>query len=90
MRKRGYGHILKLTIDPKAGSLDTEVLLKGEAEPLSLHLDYRVGTGGKPSLTILSLRCSRPWMEALARDFLLKKEIPLPGRAAALLRDLLG
>ena len=87
---RGYGTLLDLRLDPKARTLEAKVLLRGEVEPLDLRLGYTLGDSGGPTLRVDAFSCSRPWMEALARDLAVGREFPLPPRAAALLRDLLG
>lgn len=87
---KGYGTLLDLRLDPKSRTLEAKVLLKGEAEPLDLRLGYSLGTSGESTLRVDSFSCSRPWMEALARDLAVGREFPLPPRAATFLQGLLG
>jgi hypothetical protein len=91
LRGKGAGRVLKLSVDPRAGSLEVEALLKGEREPISVRLEYGIRyEGDRGFVSVRSLRCSREWIDLLAREYLPKGEIPLPDRLVPLARDLLG
>jgi hypothetical protein len=74
-----YGKVLTLKIDSSNKTIDVDVLLKGETEPIKI----RVGQEGKPGLALTNIQTSRPWMTELAAAF--GPEILIPIEKAKLL-----
>ena len=73
----------QLRIDNVAKTVDVELMLQGEKEPISIHIgQYQLSTSGEsPTLTIGQITISRQWMEALAADYLKDKPLPLDPRS---------
>lgn len=80
-----YGTMTQLKIDPEAKTIDIELLLKGEKEPIQIHLaNYSIqptptGDGGIFSVSNVSV--SREWMNTLANEALVNRSIPIPASA---------
>ncbi len=61
-----YGHMLKLDINSKDKTIDLEVLLRGEASPLQIHIGhYEIKTGEESGVKISRIHTSREWMTDL-------------------------
>ena len=80
---RRYGTVTHFKIDNKTRTIEAEVMLKGELEPITITLaGYALErTHAGHALRFAEIKVSRIWMEALARDFL-QKPLPLPAEAA--------
>lgn len=74
-----YGTMTQLRIDNVAKTVDVELMLQGEKEPISIHIgQYQLSASGEsPTLTIGQITISRQWMEAIAADYLRGKPLPL-------------
>ncbi len=84
-----YGDMLNFQVDPAAKTIALEILLKGEKEPVRLTLsgyELRSGADGKTSLAFGGVTASREWIETLAREFVIGREIELPAKLAPVLR----
>ncbi|HNY64859.1 MAG TPA: hypothetical protein PKM41_05435 [Deltaproteobacteria bacterium] len=82
-----YGHLKGFRLDSAARTIDLEVLLKGESEPVTVTLhDYRFLTEGDRSyVTVGDVSVSREWMMILAEDLLKDKRFEIPAKYARLL-----
>jgi len=78
-----YGTMTQLKIDPESKTIDIELLLKGEREPIRILLsNYAVQPttdGGNFSVSQVSI--SREWMNTLANEALVNRPIPIPANA---------
>lgn len=62
-----YGEMLKLEIDSENRTMNVEVLLKGESEPIRIQVgryDY-VSGNGESGMVLQNVNTSREWMNAL-------------------------
>jgi hypothetical protein len=79
-----YGKVLTLKIDSSNKTIDVDVLLKGETEPIKIRVgQYEIRKEGKPGLALTNIQTSRPWMTELAAAF--GPEILIPIEKAKLL-----
>jgi len=83
-----YGRMLNLNIDSRQKTVQCEVLLKGETQPLTLTLEkYEIVT--EPAGTFIVIHkaaASREWLTAVLENFVRGKKIPLPESYAKILR----
>ena len=75
-----YGTLTRLKLDKAARSIDAELELKGEAQPVRIQVhEYQLREKeGALFLVIKSIDTSREWVTALARDFAVDREFKLP------------
>jgi hypothetical protein len=72
-----YGQMLKLDINSKDKTIDLEVLLRGEASPLHIHIGhYEIKSGEESGVKISKIQTSREWItdliHALAPEHMVK------------------
>lgn len=68
-KMRRYAHLLKLEIDTELKSISAEVLLRGEASPIQVHIGhYAILTGEESGIKISQIRTSREWMTELIQE----------------------
>jgi hypothetical protein len=79
-----YGRITALKLDSGSGELDVTLELKGEIEPLRVHIqEYELlNESGRMYLLIHRLVTSRPWLTALAENLALGRKLELPSEVA--------
>ena len=79
-----YGRITDLKLNSTAGELDVSLELKGEVEPLRVHIQkYDLSENdGKTFLTIRQIVTSRAWLTALAENLALNRPLELPPEVA--------
>ncbi len=72
MENKGYGKMLKLNLNSKSKSIELEVMLNGEKEPLSVKVErYEViEESGNHFLKVYGVQTSRAWLNILATSFL--------------------
>lgn len=82
-----YGSVDELSIDSKRQRIDVLVRLNGEVSPIGVTIErYRIEQdGGKSYVSVLDSSCTRPWLQAVMRDYLHGRRFELPGWAAAAL-----
>jgi hypothetical protein len=75
-----YGTITKLKLDTTARTVEAELDLKGEVQPVRLHVqEYVIRQDGARVFVILKrIETSREWLTTAARDFVLGREFELP------------
>lgn len=83
-----YGKMLKLNLDSQEKSIELEVLLDGEKEPLSVKVDnYRLEEDqGKFFLKIYGVHTSRAWINTVASSYLEGKSFEIPAEYAKMLK----
>ena len=81
-----FGQARELRINSTNKTAEILVDLKGEAEPLSVHIGrYEFSQKGPDTyLTIHSMRTSREWMTGLAEKFLVGRALKLPAEFAGM------
>ena len=87
-RMKRYGEVLRLQIDSKAKSIDIEILLKGEKEPIHIAVNrYEViEEEGHWYLQAREIVSSREWINAVAESFLAGQRLEIPERYAKMLK----
>ena len=75
-----YGTLTQLKLDTTAHSIDAEVELNGEAEPVQIQIhEYELREeGGRLYFVIKEISTSREWLTALARDFAVDRKFEVP------------
>jgi len=83
-----YGKMLKLNLDSKQKSIEMEVMLEGEYEPLSLHVrNYEMTEeNGKHFLKVRGVTTSRAWINIIASSYLEGKTFEVPAKYAKMLK----
>ena len=82
-----YGKVLKLNINSKDKSIDLEVMLEGELEPISVNIGgyHIIEDSGKKFIVLDNITTSRAWLNRVANNFLNGKRFELPQQYADLL-----
>lgn len=88
---RKYGLLKSLEINSSQGSMEAEILLHGETEPVTFKIDRFeiITTDGEHRIRAYGVSVSRVWIDTLARDFLEGRSIRIPSSAAHALTALL-
>jgi hypothetical protein len=75
-----YGSMTRLKLDTSARTIEAELELKGETEPLRLHVqEYELRQEDNRAFIIIKrIDTSREWLTTLARDFAVDKPFELP------------
>ena len=75
-----YGALTKLKLDTTARSIDAEVELNGETQPVRIQIpEYELlEEGGRLYFIIKEISTSREWLTALARDFAVDRKFEVP------------
>jgi len=75
-----YGLMTQLKIDPENKTIDVELLLKGEREPIQIHVNgYTLqSTPDGGTITLSGITVSREWMNLLSAEFLRDRPLPIP------------
>jgi hypothetical protein len=86
-----YGTMLKFNLDSDNKSIDMEVMLDGEVEPLTIHVDrYELITeGDHSSLSIHGVHTSRKWINVLAGSYLDGKRFDIPAQYVKMLETVI-
>jgi hypothetical protein len=86
-----YGEVTELRIDGERRTIEAELRLRGEREPVRVRVGaYELGRDERGDfLVVREVAVSREWMQALARDHLEGVPLRLPAEAAKVLRLLL-
>ena len=86
-----YGKVQKLNLDSKNKSIDMEVMLEGELEALSVHVDnYElIETDGLHQLKISGVTTSRTWINTVASAHLDGKVFNIPDEYAKMLKSVI-
>jgi hypothetical protein len=83
-----YGEMLKLNLNSEKKSIEMEVMLEGEKEPLTVTVKKYVMTqdGDKHFLKIQGVKTSRAWINTMASSYLEGKTFEIPAEYAKLLK----
>ena len=86
-----YGRVLKLNIDSKDKSIDLEVMLDGEVEPISIKVDkYNIiEENGKKFIEIDNITTSRSWLNRVATNFINGKKFELPKKYSDIIESII-
>jgi hypothetical protein len=82
-----FGKMTELKINPDTKTIEAQVQLKGESEPIRLTVTrYTIDRDELGTyVEIGDVSVSRQWMELLAKEALIGKRVRLPAAAAKLL-----
>lgn len=83
-----YGKMLKLNLDSKQKSIEIEVMLDGEHEPLLVHVKnyMMVEEGGRHFLKVYGVSTSRAWINTIASSYLEGKSFEIPAEYTKMLK----
>jgi hypothetical protein len=83
-----YGQMLKLNLDSEKKSIEMEVMLEGEKEPLTVNVQKYEMTqqGDKHFLKIQGVKTSRAWINTVASSYLEGKTFEIPAEYAKMLK----
>jgi hypothetical protein len=86
----GVGEVGSLAIDTAAQSVQAELGLLGEAEPVRLDIRRYVlhASDRGATVTIVDASASRPWIDKVLQEFFLGRALPVPSKVAFALRVL--
>ena len=86
-----YGRITDFEINTSAKSMELELELKGEVQPVRVHVEeFEIGEEkGRPVVRIRRISTSREWLTRAAQDFLIGRPIPLPPEATRAIKSVL-
>lgn len=87
-----FGEMTELKIDPQNRRIEATLMLHGEKEAIQVSLDgYQLTqVDDQTLLSFQSVSTSRQWLSVLVNDLLKDRPLPIPNRAAKILRMLLG
>jgi len=75
-----YGKVLVLKIDRTGKSIELEMQLHGESEPVAVHVgSYEFDAGNPGKIALKGVTVSKAWMDQLAKDFVEGKSLAVPG-----------
>ena len=83
-----YGEMLKLNLNSSNKSIEAEVMLDGEKEPLTVNVDRYEMTeeNGKHFLKVHGVTISRTWINTVASFYLNGKTFEIPAEYAKMLK----
>ena len=86
-----YGEMLKLNLDSNNKSLEAEVMLEGEKEPLTVKIArYEMREEkGKHFLKINGVTTSRAWINTVATTYLEGKDFEISAEYASIIKALI-
>ncbi len=82
-----YGTLTRLKLDTTNHSLEAELELKGESQPVRIQVPEfeLLEESGSAYLIIKSISTSREWLTTLARDFAVGRKFAIPESARSFL-----
>jgi hypothetical protein len=85
-----YGEMLKLDLDSTRKTIEAEVMLEGEKEPLKVKVGrYEMAErDGRYFLKIHAVTTSRAWLNTLAASYLDGREFEIPEQYAKMLKTI--
>ena len=91
LKIKEYGEMLKLNLDSHNKTIEFEIMLKGEKEPLKVYVSsYEISEeSGKYYLYAKDIKTSREWINIVAENYLKGEKIELPEKIAKTLQILI-
>jgi len=91
LKIKEYGKMLKLNLDSTNKTIELEIMLKGEKEPLKVFVNsYEISEeDGKYFLYAKDIKTSREWINIIAENYLKGEKIELPEKIAKTLQILI-
>ena len=83
-----FGEMLKFNLDSKTKTIELELMLDGEKEPLHVKINnYELREdGGKYYLVANDIITSRAWMNTVASQYLSGQKLEIPAEYAHMLK----
>ena len=83
-----YGEMLKFNLDSNSKSIEMEVMLEGEKEPLEVKIDrYEITEAdGEHQIIVHGVTTSRAWINTVASSYLEGKRFDIPAEYAKILK----
>ncbi|MEA3491354.1 MAG: hypothetical protein U9R27_05585 [Campylobacterota bacterium] len=83
-----YGEMLKLNLNSEQKSIEIEVMLDGEKEPLAMRVNkYEIiEEDGKYMIRVHGIETSRAWINAVASSYLEGKSFDISAELAKMLK----
>ena len=83
-----FGKMLKFNLDSKNKTIELEVMLDGEKEPLNIHIDnYEIQEiDGIYYIAVKNITTSRRWINVVASQYLNGQKIEVPQEYAKMLK----
>jgi hypothetical protein len=77
-----FGKVMNLKIDSKSREIRLEILLKGETEPVEIHVKHYeiISEEGRHFILAHDIDVSRQWMKALADEYIRAKPFEVPAK----------
>jgi len=87
-----YGNITKLSLNSRFKSMNLEIFLDGDSQPINVHIEnYElVEKNSTYSLKISGIKTSKSWINTLAYEHLEAKEFSIPYEFATMLKAIIG
>ncbi len=78
-----YGTLKELKLDTRRRTIDAELELKGESQPVTIAIsEYEIIEEADAAYLVLKgITTSREWLTTLARDFAVDRRLKLPDAA---------
>jgi len=91
LKIKEYGKMLKLNLNSQEKTIELEVMLKGEKEPLKVYVNEYVVSeeDGKYYLFAKDIKTSREWINIVAENYLKGEKIEIPEKIAKTLQILI-
>ena len=88
---KDYGKVQKLDLNSKQKSIDLEVMLDGELESLSVHIENHelIETDGLHQLKVSGITTSRTWINTAVSSYLEGKAFDITEEYAKMLKSVL-
>src|SRR3954471_4877957 len=87
-----YGELLDFKLNSRDKTVEVHVLLKGEKEALTVHIDeYElVSSGNSDFIVIKRAKASREWVDTVLRKFLINKKHKIPQQYSGMVKIVLN
>ena len=91
LKIKEFGKMLKLNLDSIKKTIELELMLKGEKEPLSVFIsEYTISEeNGKYYIHAKDIKTSREWINIVAENYLKDEKIEIPEKIAKTLQILI-
>jgi len=84
LKIKEYGEMLNLKLDSQNKTIELELMLLGEKEPLNVYVgSYEISEeNGKFYLTAKNIKTSRKWINIVAKNYLENQKFEIPENIA--------
>ncbi len=86
-----YGEVLDFKISSRSRSAELHVLLKGERDKLTVHIDeYEIISSHQDYIIVKRARASREWVNAVLRNLVIGKRHQIPPQYSSMVKLVLN